>query len=693
MEQPHMTEVIRHPSTTTAPGTTATDRAPGAPAVPHGDVRAPDATALESARRELWHAFAASLPDVPGAGRPVGLPTVVTVGVHDALGPRAADPFAAVRPGARVHLTAGALLIGPWGGDGTAPACGQCLAMRWQRLRSRSERDALETGSRPGTKATTVAPDWPRLPGYLLDTALALYEAVSGGGRTPLAPGPTAADRALPQVTRLDLATLQVRSYPLLADPLCPHCGPRGTDSAEAARFTPASRPKPAPDAARLRRAADFPLPSDALANPVTGLLGGGTWINVTSPTTAPVAGSVFMRGYAGLTDVTWSGQANSFTHSRDLAFLEGLERYAGTHRRTGNTLLTASYEELGDRALDPASCGFYAPETYRTDPLVSPFDPSRPIPWVYGHSLRDDRPVLVPARLVHYSAGLAADNFVFECSNGCAIGSCREEAMLGALLELIERDAFLLAWYSGLTLPEIDLATVDSPAVRTMTDRAALQGYEVHAFDNRIDLDVPVVTGLAVRRDGGPGTYSFGAGAALDPVGALEAALSEVLTYIPHLPGQVAGRRAELDAMAEDFRLVKHLKDHAQLYGLPRMTEHVAPYLRARRHPVPELYGDWQERGRPRTGDLRDDLGHLTAELTAAGHDVLMVDQTTPEQQRMGLHTVCAVVPGLLPIDFGWTRQRAPYLPRLRTAARRAGLRTTDLAEAEIRMVPHPFP
>ncbi|MGW2995713.1 TOMM precursor leader peptide-binding protein, partial [Streptomyces sp. NPDC001193] len=285
--------------------------------------------------------------------------------------------------------------------------------------------------------------------------------------------------RALPQVSRLDLETLQVRTYPLAADPLCPDCGPRGTDGP--APFTPVPRPKPAPGAQRLRAAGSYPMPYAALANPVTGVLGGGTWTDITSPTTAPVAGSVFMRGYAGLTDVTWSGQANRYTASRDLAFLEGLERYAGTHRRTGSRLLTASYAELGERALDPAECGFYAPRTYREDPLVSPFDPQRPIPWVYGHSLRDDRPVLVPARLVHYSAGLAADNFVFECSNGCAIGSCTEEALLGALLELIERDAFLLAWYGGLPLTEIDLASVPGRAVRTMADRAALQGYEVH--------------------------------------------------------------------------------------------------------------------------------------------------------------------------------------------------------------------
>ncbi|GGT14137.1 TOMM precursor leader peptide-binding protein [Streptomyces purpureus] len=637
-------------------------------------VRAADGTPLEEARRTLAGALAGQ-----GAG-------VVTLGVHDALGPRSADPFAAARPTATVHLSSRAVLVGPWGGDGTSPACGRCLAMRHQRLRSRSERDALETGSRP---PVTVTPRWPLLTPYVRDATAALHEAVYAG--TVREPGEPA-DRALPQVSRLDLETLQVRTYPLLADPLCPDCGPRTQDAP--APFVPAPRPTPRPGARYLRAASSYPLPRAALANPVTGALGGGTWINVTSPTTAPVAGSVFMRGYAGLTDVTWSGQANSFTGSRDLAFLEGLERYAGTHRRTGGRLLTASYEELGDRALDPAECGFYAPETYRDDPMVSPFDPRRPIPWVYGHSLRDDRPVLVPARLVHYSAGLAADNFVFECSNGCAIGSCREEALLGALLELIERDAFLLGWYGGLPLTEIDLASLASPAVRAMADRAALHGYDVHAFDNRIDLAVPVVTGLAVRRDGGPGLFSFGAGAALDPEAAVEAALSEVLTYIPHLPGQVAERRPELEAMADDFTLVRHLKDHAQLFGLPRMAPHVRPYLEpVEVRPMAEVYASWNAVERPRTGDLRDDLLHCVRELTRAGHDVIVVDQTTPEQRRAGLSTVCAVVPGLLPIDFGWSRQRAPYLPRLRSAPRRAGLRERDLDEAEIRRVPHPFP
>ncbi|MFF4079000.1 TOMM precursor leader peptide-binding protein [Streptomyces sp. NPDC001777] len=640
---------------------------------------------LEDARTVLQHALTARHAR-PADRETLPAPLVVPLGAADTLGFGRPDPYAGHRPAANVQLTSRAVLIGPWGGYPDAAACGQCLAMRWQRLRSRSEREALERGGAPHG-----ATHWPVLTDYALDAVWAAYRAALGGGHD--LPDATPADRPLPRVTRIDLVTLATATFPLLPEPLCPACVQEVPDTAEAARMVLRPAPKPDPDGYRLRPLSAYPLPTAALANPVCGALGSDVWINPTSTTTAPVAGTHFVRGYAGLNDVTWSGQANGYDTSRVLAHLEGLERYAGTTRRRGTSPVVGSYHELADHAVDPAACGLYAPETYASDPMVSPFDPDRPIPWVWGHSLRDDRPVLVPARLAHYSAGVEADNFVFECSNGCATGGSLEEAILYGLLEIVERDAFLLAWYGRTPLTAIDLGACRSPAVRTMIDRAALHGYDVHAFDTRMDLTVPVVTALAVRRDGGYGTLSFAAAAGFDPEDTIGSALSEVLTYIPHLPYQVAERHAELVAMERDFTLVRQLKDHAQLHGLPAMTEHAREYLDpvAVRSPA-DTFADWEPL-RPRTGDLLDDLNLLVGRIAAAGHDVVAVDQTTPEQRRMGLHTVAALVPGLLPLDFGWTRQRALLMPRLRTALRTSGRRADDLPESAVKRVPHPFP
>jgi hypothetical protein len=90
---------------------------------------------------------------------------------------------------------------------------------------------------------------------------------------------------------------------------------------------------------------------------------------------------------------------------------------------------------------------------------------------------------------------------------------------------------------------------------------------------------------------------------------------------------------------------------------------------------------------------DLREDLRRCVDAVGAAGFDVVVVDQTMPEQRASGLHTASVLVPGLLPIDFGWQRQRALTMSRLRTAPRAAGLRDHDLRADELNPAPHPFP
>lgn len=657
--------------------------APGPPAA-----AVPPALLLECRLRGRHRALPADDNRLP-------LPSVMSLGTSDVLSDSYAEALR--RSTANVQVSTRTVLIGPFAGadkaDRTqARGCGHCLAMRWQRLRPRPHRDALETGA-PGPEFSS----WPVLPAYLVDALWWAYQgahAASIGG-APFAQGLGAGGDtapALPSVVAFDLETLRVQQFPLMGEPLCPACAASGPDC-DSAWEPLLSRSRSGSDDDRLRSPASYRLPVTALANPVCGVIGAGYERNVTSPTTAPVAGSFDNRGYTGLKNVVWGGQANSFRHSRDLAFLEGLERYAGTQRRRCGGTVMASLDDLGSAGLDPRDCGVYAPDTYRDDPVLQPFSPQSRIPWLPGYSLRDQRPILVPARLCHYGMSTEADSFVFECSNGCATGSCLEEAILFGLLELVERDSFLLGWYGGAPLTAIDLADTGPGQLRAMIDRAALLGYHVAAFDNRIDLAIPVVTAVAVRADGGEGMIAFGAGAGLHAESALEAAVAEAMTYIPHLPKQTRERRGELRAMAGDFSRVVELRDHAQLFGLPEMAGHASRYLEPERTaPRAEIYADGRQE-RSRADDLLDDLRFCQDELVRIGCDVIVVDQTTPEQAILGLRTVRTLAPGLLPMDFGWTRQRALRMPRLRSALHTAGLRERNLTDDDLHLVPHPFP
>ncbi|WP_069110862.1 TOMM precursor leader peptide-binding protein [Jiangella alba] len=621
---------------------------------------------VEAARRlqaELDRRWSSSLP-----GR---APLVAVLGA-DVFG-AAPDPD---RSSATVHVGSSTIYVGPWGsGEG----CGHCFALRWQRLRGRTERDAVETG-----RGMTAAGVWPQVTGFLADAVWHAFRAAMSPASERITGRLLDPDSAgLRRMTSVDVTSLRVLSAPLLADPRCPSCGTRGPEVSRTFEGFQ-SRPKRSPHQYRLSDPHDLPLPAGGLANPLCGTIGSGTLTYPWLPTTATVTGAIYVRGYAGLLDVAWSGHANRFTDSLRLAYLEGLERYAGTHNRRPVEPVIASYREVGEVALDPLRCGTYPDQTFDTDPLVDRFDPDQPIPWIWGHRVRSGTPILVPQRLVHYSSEMKmGDNFVLSSSNGCAAGSSLEEAVLFGLLELIERDAFIMAWYGRERLRRIDLRTCRDPGIRSMIEQGELAGYDVLAFDNRIDLSVPVVTTLARRRDGGPGLLSFAAGAHLEPEQAIRAALSETMSYIPTKSRTTRRRWDELSAMMDDHWRVQMVQDHADLFGHPGMLEHAQDYLDDRPvESVADLYPDpW-----PAAHDLRDDLERLLDELYRHGFEVIVVDQTPPDMVAMGVRAVCTIVPGLVPVDFGWGRQRALTMPRLldRIAARGGD---------GPRMVPHPFP
>jgi ribosomal protein S12 methylthiotransferase accessory factor len=135
---------------------------------------------------------------------------------------------------------------------------------------------------------------------------------------------------------------------------------------------------------------------------------------------------------------------------------------------------------------------------------------------------------------------------------------------------------------------------------------------------------------------------------------------------------------------------LVRAMEDHAFLYG--------------HRDTVPRwdfLLSGKEERsfaeafsGRPRPADdLRDDLLELIRRYRESGLDVIVVDQTGPEQRARNLVAVKAIVPGTLPITFDHANRRVHGLPRLGTVPMLLGHRTDPLPLGEINPYPHPFP
>jgi ribosomal protein S12 methylthiotransferase accessory factor len=596
--------------------------------------------------------------------------------VHGSPGRRsvAADaPYVAVRLS---HTSALVSRFTP----GARP-CPTCLERRWLALRPMPERRVIEDG-RPRFKHGRN----PWLTPFALEALGHIVETASV---------PAAGDGATHEVFVLNLETLRTGKHQLIPDSLCPDCARRAPDSAEGAAVTLSPRLKRSPTSYRLRDVNSLDLRVPAFVNPACGALGARSYSDYAHVLTAPVTGQFQTRGTRGEHPVWWSGHGNNYRESLTVALLEGLERHAGIVPRKKDPAVFDSYANLKEHALDPAAVGLYEPAFYDSHPHFTPYTPDLKFYWVWGYSLTQSRPVLVPAQMVYYTDYTRQQPlFVQDCSNGCAIGSCLEEAILSGLMELVERDSFLISWHAALSLPHIDPWSSRSRETLFVLDRIERMGCEVRLLDMRLDLGIPAVMGVTRRRDRELGALVFAAGSSFDPERAVRGALCEIASYVSDFQRRVAAEEEKVRAMMRDYRRVEKLGDHALLYGLPEMADRVgflfeSPVSRG----VEETYRDW-ERERPRGLDLRDDIGFCIERLASAGlEQVIVVDQTSPEQERLGLSTACVIVPGLLPMDFGHGHDRTRGLRRLYTAPRAAGFRAADLTPADLNPHPHPFP
>ncbi len=122
------------------------------------------------------------------------------------------------------------------------------------------------------------------------------------------------------------------------------------------------------------------------------------------------------------------------------------------------------------------------------------------------------------------------------------AAGTCLEEAVLQALLELVERDAAAVWWYNRVARPAIALDSFGDPYFEALEADYARLGWAVWVLDLTHDLGIPTCVALAheARED----RFSIGFGCHLDPRLAVQRSLTELNQLFD--PG--AARRAPWD-------------------------------------------------------------------------------------------------------------------------------------------------
>ena len=484
-----------------------------------------------------------------------------------------------------------------------------------------------------------------------------------------------------------NLRTLTISSHIFMPDPLCSICSPLPEDTPELAQIRLEPSPKLNGTGYRCRSMDELKtvLVKDYLDDR-TGIMNGKM-----EDFRLPFADVLVNMPLFGA-DEGVAGRSNSYEISELTAILEGLERYCGVEPQGKRKKVRDSYHHLKQIALNPARVGLHDQEQYAKPHFpFKPFHPNDPMNWVWGYSFLQERPILVPELLAYYSLGINGEGFVYETSNGCALGGSMEEAIFHGIMEIVERDSFLITWYAQLSIPPLDLHSANDKELELMVDRIReVQGYDVYFYNSTMEHGIPSVWAVAKNRRSTGVNLICAAGANPDPVRAIKSSIYELAGMMVRHDKILEENRQKYEEMLKDPFAVRNMADHGLLYGLPEAEERLNFLLQDNR-PLRTFAEEFKQP--PENTDLKDDLQAILDRFRKLDLEVIVVDQTTPITKKNGLFCVKVLIPGMLPMTFGHHLTRVQGLERVLQVPMKLGFTKQPLSYEQLNPYPHPFP
>lgn len=351
----------------------------------------------------------------------------------------------------------------------------------------------------------------------------------------------------------------------------------------------------------------------------------------------------------------------------------EAIERFALMHYSKSGWV-TATAAQLGNRVADAARQSWYSAEQYRSAGFAyAPAAAHEMREWVPCVALHTNEDAFIWPELIYPTyQPLGRKPVVATSSTGAAVHSTLTDALVNAALEVIERDALALYFFTGMRPVEIapdSLASTQVQQIGHLTDA----GYAVLVLLLECDVKVPTVLILATRAGKSP-FFLKGASAGLTVAEACERAMREVwrshvlynhMGASPPLPGQVAPTSTEYNLAAYQ---VADVLDKLGALGTPLRRARLAEVDRAQWH--------WDG---------------IVAHLHGLGMQAVYVDLATDAIRRQGLFAVKVIISGLVPVSFA-LQPTCLGLDRIYALPLLLGQRERRLTPAEINQSVHFF-
>ena len=331
---------------------------------------------------------------------------------------------------------------------------------------------------------------------------------------------------------------------------------------------------------------------------------------------------SVYRKMTAKGTFGNYNGKGATPEQAKASAVMEAMERYSAEQRES-DEVAYGTMQQMRDSGMP-----FVEPADLILPARVMGMVESAEIAWVECYDILRGEEVWVPACAVFYPYYPDGDLQLFRFhTNGIAAGNTIEEAILHAIFEVIERDAWSIAESFNRTKADIIIDDDDSVPARLLRNfRDA--GIEIRLKDLTTDVGVTTIGASSDDvRTKDPEMLDIGVGTHLNPEIAAIRALTEVAqSRTTHKHGLKVN--AELQKRTREMGYERVKEANALWYADSMASEK----LSSMKDEATEY--------------VLDDIEVVLGKLMDAGFDrVIIADLTRPE---IGVPTVRAIIPGM---------------------------------------------
>jgi ribosomal protein S12 methylthiotransferase accessory factor len=360
---------------------------------------------------------------------------------------------------------------------------------------------------------------------------------------------------------------------------------------------------------------------------------------------------------YTDIESIYGFGTGTSKDTAIERAVMEGVERYAqfqpyisAPNQNSDCSPVTVidSYASLKENAILPTACGLYSNAQYVAPGFSCvPFSEQMPIEWIEVYEALTNTRKLVPIEFIYPRAYINRNPIVIETSSGTAAHFNKDVATLLAICEVIERDSLMLFWYRQPPTATIPIETIPVPTLREDLRSIQALGFVVTVCCLKYDLQVPCFLVIAIKGN----SFIYGLGCHPNWFCALSHAVVEL--------SQSLFSQRRTPPREVKYQFLPHVKTPEEHYALYNQgpLHHVLRQMFAQ-----VLYSQKPEDVNMAFDEYASEkeyLNRLLETLNTLGYRSYICNITPKNLADCGIYVVRALIPGLIPIHFGYDRLR----------------------------------